>query len=672
MKNIPLLFSIVLIFFSCKESNQPTLGEINFDDILVQDIKSLESNFGKWSASDSVASIIATNSSPQKKSIRIEHGEAMALEFEPNQKALGAQYYHFIFKKNSWKIPAIEFEEFETQSWKKVNPIKELKWNNAGQGTVTIPAIKVPSSKIRMVITSESDVLLEELQFLTDAPMTVDTVSTYQPVIPVLIGKNDNPVIQIKIVASGINEPQRVTQFRFTTIGTTDINDIENIKVYSTGNDTQFLSENLFGETNSIDELMTINGETLLSNGVNYFWLSYTVKNNTPLDHKVDAQLEKTSFSNGKSITPSPTQDNFSQRIGHALRQHWDDSVHTYRIPGLATTNKGTLIGVYDLRYNSSVDLQEDVDVGLSRSTDEGNTWEDMKVIMDMKEWGGKPESENGIGDPSVLVDRSNNTIWVAGIWAHGHPGKRNWHASKPGMTPEETSQFILVKSEDDGVTWSNPINITKQIKKPKWQLMLQGPGKGITLKNGTLVFPAQYKDEERVPHSTIIYSSDHGKTWKIGTGAKSKTTEAQVVELEDGALMLNMRDDRGRVAGQGARSVAITYDLGATWTEHPTSRKALEEPVCMASLITTKIDDKQVLFFSNPADKYHRKNMTVKASFDQGNTWPNEYHLLLDQGRGRGYSCMTMIDENTIGILYEGSQSDLVFERIKVSEIIK
>ena len=63
---------------------------------------------------------------------------------------------------------------------------------------------------------------------------------------------------------------------------------------------------------------------------------------------------------------------------------------------------------------------------------------------------------------------------------------------------------------------------------------------------------------------------------------------------------------------------------------------------------------------------------MTIKASFDQGNTWPNEYHLLLDQGRGRGYSCMTMIDENTIGILYEGSQSDLVFEKIKVSEIIK
>ena len=602
MKNIPLLLLIVLVFFSCKESYSPTLGVLNFDETSEQAFKSLETNFGKWSAADSVASI-ASNS------IRIARGEGMVLEFEPNHQASDAQFYYFIFKKNSWKAPSISFEELSSKSWVNINPIKELKWNNSGQGMITIPAVKAPASKIRMVIASESDVLLEEVQFLSDEPMTVDTVSTSQPVIPVLIGKNDNPVIQIKIVASGINEPQSVSQFSFTTNGTTDPNDIENIKVYYTGNDTQFLSENLFGEANSIDELMTINGETQLSNGVNYFWLSYTVKNNTPLDHKVDAQLEKTSFSNGKSITSSPTQDNFSQRIGHALRQHWDDSVHTYRIPGLATTNKGTLIGVYDLRYNGSVDLQEDVDVGLSRSTDGGNTWEDMKVIMDMKEWGGKPENENGIGDPSVLIDRSNNTIWVAGIWAHGHPGKRNWNASKPGMTPEETSQFILVKSEDDGVTWSNPINITKQIKNPKWQLMLQGPGKGITLKDGTLVFPAQYKDEEKVPHSTIIYSSDHGKTWKIGTGAKSKTTEAQVVELEDGALMLNMRDDRGRVAGQGARSVAITYDMGATWTEHPTSRKALEEPVCMASLISTKIDGKQVLFFSNPADKHQRKH---------------------------------------------------------------
>ncbi len=349
------------------------------------------------------------------------------------------------------------------------------------------------------------------------------------------------------------------------------------------------------------------------------------------------------------------------------LRQHNDDGVHTYRIPGLVTSKKGTLLAVYDIRRNGAVDLQEDVDIGLSRSTDGGATWEPMKVIMDMGEWGGLPNEQNGIGDPSVLVDEETGTIWVAAVWAHGHPGERNWWASKPGMTPLETSQFMLTKSEDDGLTWSKPINITSQIKDPKWHLVLQGPGKGITMKDGTLVFPAQFKDEAEMPHSTVIYSRDHGITWQIGAGAKPNTTESQVVELEDGVLMLNMRDNRG-----GSRSVYTTSDMGRTWKEHRTSRKALQEPVCMASLIKHRYKGKDYLLFSNPNSIEKREKMTIKLSKDQGDTWPELNQLLIDEGVGRGYSCMTSIDEETIGILYEGSQADLVFQRIKIKDLLR
>jgi sialidase-1 len=291
-----------------------------------------------------------------------------------------------------------------------------------------------------------------------------------------------------------------------------------------------------------------------------------------------------------------------------------------------------------------------------------------------MGEWGGRPEKENGIGDPAVLIDRQTNTIWVAGVWAHGHPGERNWFASGQGLKPEQTSQFILVKSEDDGLTWSEPINITEQIKHPNWHLLLQGPGKGITMDDGTLVFPAQFKDENEVPHSTIIYSKDRGETWTIGTGAKSKTTESQVVELSDHSLMLNMRDDRGNGpngrTGSGARSVVITKDLGESWNKHSSSRKALPEPVCMASLIKHSIEGKDLLLFSNPADQYLRHNMTIKISEDEGLTWNENYYTLIDEGRGFGYSCMTTIDEYTIGILYEGSQAHMVFQRIKLSDL--
>jgi sialidase-1 len=359
------------------------------------------------------------------------------------------------------------------------------------------------------------------------------------------------------------------------------------------------------------------------------------------------------------------------------LRLQGQDNCNTYRIPGIETTKTGTLIAVYDNRYLNSADLQGDINIGMSRSADGGQTWEPMKVIMDMGEWGGKPQVQNGIGDPCILVDQSTNTIWVAALWLHGYAGKTAWYGSQPGLTPELTGQFMLVKSEDDGLTWSPPVSITQQVKNPAWYLMLQGPGKGICMKNGTLVFPAQFKDARQVPFSTLVYSEDHGKTWKSGTGAKSNTTESQVVELGNGNLMLNMRDDRNRTekGDKNGRAVALTNDMGQTWTEHATSNSALPEPNCMASLISAKVPVngklRQVLFFSNPNNRSTRSNMTIKASLDEGATWPARYQVEINENEGYGYSCLTMTDPGTIGILYEGTK-ELFFQKIRVKDIIK
>lgn len=108
-------------------------------------------------------------------------------------------------------------------------------------------------------------------------------------------------------------------------------------------------------------------------------------------------------------------------------------------------------------------------------------------------------------------------------------------------------------------------------MKDPSWYFLLQGPGRGITMSDGTLVFPTQFIDSTRVPNAGIMYSKDGGKNWKMHNYARTNTTEAQVAEVEPGVLMLNMRDNRG-----GSRAVAITKDLGKTWTEHESSRKAL------------------------------------------------------------------------------------------------
>ena len=239
---------------------------------------------------------------------------------------------------------------------------------------------------------------------------------------------------------------------------------------------------------------------------------------------KVDGKELYCKFISPKDIT---------HRMAVGVRHAGNDGSASFRIPGLVTTNKGTLLGVYDVRYNSSVDLQEYVDVGLSRSIDGGKSWEKMRLPLSFGEYGGLPKAQNGVGDPSILVDTQTNTVWVVAAWTHGMGNQRAWWSSHSGMDINHTAQLVLAKSTDDGKTWSKPINITEQVKDPSWYFLLQGPGRGITMSDGTLVFPTQFIDSTRVPNAGIMYSKDRGKTWKMHNMARTNTTEAQVAEIE-------------------------------------------------------------------------------------------------------------------------------------------
>ena len=356
-------------------------------------------------------------------------------------------------------------------------------------------------------------------------------------------------------------------------------------------------------------------------------------------------------------------------RLARKVRTAGDDGVKAYRIPGLVTTKRGTLVGVYDIRHENSRDLQGNIDVGVSRSTDGGRTWGPMIVAMDMGEWGGLPQNVNGIGDPCILVDEVTGDLLLFAAWTHGgEAGKAAWSSAGSGFSPATTPQLMMVRSTDDGLTWSTPENLTRQIKREAWNFTFQGPGRGITMDDGTLVVPFQHQEPApaRTPAAGIMYSRDRGKTWRVHQYAKINTTESQVVEVAPGELMLNIRDNRGT-----GRAVYTTTDFGRTWTPHVSDGK-LVEPVCMASLLKVRASEnalgQDILLFSNPADAKDRKNITIRMSLDGGKTWTRQ--CLLDEGDGWGYSCLTMIDRNTVGILYESSQAHMTFQAVPLKDI--
>ena len=514
------------------------------------------------------------------------------------------------------------------------------------------------------------------------------------PTLPVLTGKKYNPVQKIRLIrdSTGLNREEYILEkVTLSLEGTTDISDIDKVMLFRAGENDKLETDHPVGEVQPTATKITFSNHFTVTEDTTILWVSVTLKKSIDLSHKIKIRCEEIVTDRGKlKILPHDAKE---LRAGVALRQHGQDGVHTSRIPGLATSKKGTLLAIYDARYESARDLQGHMDIALNRSFDGGRTWEPMQVVLDRKEWGGMPEKYNGVSDACILVDDRTGDIYVAGLWMHGlldaETGKwvegltadstrwlHQWRAkgSQPGFGVKETSQFLITKSSDDGLTWSEPINITSA-KKKEWWLFAPAPGQGITMTDGTLVFPSQGRDENGTSFSNITWSKDGGKTWKTSNPATKNTTECAVVELQDGSLMLNMRDNRNRGNEEvNGRSVFVTSDLGETWKEHPTSRKALIEPTCMASLHTHRyMEDgveKSLLLFVNPASTSKRNNITLKVSYDGGNTWPEEKQILLDEYSGRGYSCITSVNDSTLGILYESSQADMVFQTVSLKEI--
>jgi sialidase-1 len=317
------------------------------------------------------------------------------------------------------------------------------------------------------------------------------------------------------------------------------------------------------------------------------------------------------------------------------------DNVHTYRIPGVVVTGKGTILVFCEARRQSQADGSP-TDLVLKRSFDDGRTWQPMQTLVK----GGihylrLPEPDvkvEAIMDPCPVVDRRNGTIWLSCTQYLNRKMGKNW----------------LLKSTDEGATWSKPLDVGSSFGGG----FGGGPGMGIQLRynrahRDRLVIPGRGRYDEQQNGSYVIYSDDHGQTWHKGqcvpgTGGG----ECQVVELTDGSLAMNIRSGRNR-----CRLVAISKDGGLTWGEAH-DEPQLPEYGCQASILRFTdpfSSDRSRMLFSNPnTTRRERVNLTVRLSYDDGKTWP--VSKLVHPGPS-GYSNLAVARDGTILCLYEGGE---------------
>ncbi|MDA8967692.1 sulfatase-like hydrolase/transferase [bacterium] len=665
----------------------------SFEKVAAGPFESLQTKLGMWVPATGRTIVDNKHAKSGKQCLQLTGGESTSVTLKVAENVdLSGELTFWAERWTSRSPFSFRIEKKTEKGWSVVyNGDRQVRVGRAFLSQVKVSLNDPDITHLRFQVKSPPDtgILIDDVRIAPAQQQVITSAEIVPVVLPALVGANASALVKIKVETTGSRNPISLTGVDAAVRGSAG--SMDSVGVFATGDNARFRADVPFGKGVRIENVqeagkkagratlpvggsaqtvtnnIQFRGSHELVEGSNYFWLSCTLSPHADISRTVSGVCQSLGFSDG--VRRQFNNEFQTQRMGVSLRTGGDDGVHTYRIPGLATTPKGTLIGVYDVRRRSGGDLPGDIDVGMSRSVDGGSTWEDMKVIMDM---GDDPKwNHDGIGDPAVLVDDQTGTVWVAATWSHGN---RSWRGSGQGLEPSETGQFMLVKSTDDGVTWSEPINITKQIKRPDWCFILQGPGKGITMQDGTLVFAAQYQDppsKKRLPHSTIIFSKDHGVTWSVGTGAFDDTTESQVIEVEPGVLMLNCRYNR-----QGVRVVMTTSDMGATWQKHVTSQRSLVEPgACMASLIDVKTEtggeSQDWLMFSNPDSSAGRHHITIKASADRGLTWPKQFRLLLDEEPSGGYSCMSMIDKDTIGILYEGSQAHMTFQRIDLRDVV-
>ena len=327
------------------------------------------------------------------------------------------------------------------------------------------------------------------------------------------------------------------------------------------------------------------------------------------------------------------------------------EGYHTFRIPALVTTPDGTLLAFVEGRKDNRHDPGEgqgDIDLVYKSSSDQGKTWSSLKILDD-------PGVKWAASNPTPVVDKTNGRVWIVlNRWEPGF-GTR---LSKAGTT---NSQTWARHSDDNGKTWSSATDITTSARDfDDWSAMFPGPGGAIQTLSGRLLVPAARtldtskmwvslgSGDKQVTsmRSYALYSDDHGETWQRGDLLHAFADECQFVELADGALMIDARQNYG-----DHRWVAISQDGGEQWSR-PRAGQFLTPVATSIERFTLKSagDDRDRIVWTGPKGP-GRQTLVVRVSYDEGQTFRNEKVIY---GGFTAYSDISILKDKTVGVLWE------------------
>lgn len=340
-------------------------------------------------------------------------------------------------------------------------------------------------------------------------------------------------------------------------------------------------------------------------------------------------------------------QDVFKSARSLRQEERKKETTNLYRIPALAVTRKGTLLAFAEGRRDSPAD-HGNIDAVVKRSEDGGKIWGPEIVVAD--------DGANTMGNPCPVVDQDTGRIWLHLCWNADKPPNGGY---KPGFGEDSRRAFVTY-SDDDGMTWATPKEITRHVKKENWSWYATGPCAGIQLTRGKykgrLIIPATHvahvPEAGQLNRGFIVYSDDHGETWKIGEPTQDGHNEATAVELEDGQVMLNCRLHGNATQNQNHRGVSISRDGGETFYHHYFDETLLE-PRCQGSLqrVRWAADGKPgVIAFSNPSWPW-RTHVMVRYSYDDGKTWPAGRMIYPWTS---AYSAVTVLPDGRVAVMFE------------------